>query len=70
MFGVIKQALIGLLATIHHASSYAKWISLNNQPSITQPTLINLHPNESKQGLRYYSFAVNLDRYAEIRLKI
>ena len=67
MFGVIKQALIGLLATIRHASSYAKWISLNNQPSITQLTLINLHPNESKQGLRYYPFTVNLDRYVKIR---
>ena len=29
---------------------------------MTQPTLINLHPNDHSQGLRYYSFAVNLDR--------
>ena len=27
-----------------------------------QPTLINLHPNEYSQELRYYLFAVNLDR--------
>ena len=27
-----------------------------------QPTLINLHPNEYIQGLRYYPCAVNLDR--------
>ena len=27
-----------------------------------QLTLINLNPNEYTQGLRYYSFAVNLDR--------
>ena len=26
-----------------------------------QPNLINLHPNEYGQGLRYYPFAVNLD---------
>ena len=30
---------------------------------MTHPTLINLHPNEYSQGLRYYPFAVNLDRY-------
>ena len=29
---------------------------------MTHPTLINLHPNEYSQGLRYYPFAVNLDR--------
>ena len=29
---------------------------------MTQPTLINLHPNEYTQGLRYYPFAVNLGK--------
>ena len=29
---------------------------------MTQPTLINLHPNEFNQGLRYYPLLVNLDR--------
>ena len=29
---------------------------------MTQPTLINLHANKYSQGLRYYLFAVNLDR--------
>ena len=29
---------------------------------MTQPTLINLHPNEYSQGLLYYPLAVNLDR--------
>ena len=28
---------------------------------MTQPTLINLHPNECDQGLFYYPFAVNFD---------
>ena len=28
----------------------------------TQPSLINLHPNEYSQGLRYYLLADNLDR--------
>ena len=30
-----------------------------------QPTLNNLYPNEYGQGLRYYQFAVNLDRCIE-----
>ena len=37
-------------------------ISLDNQQCMTQPTLINLHPNECTQGLLYYPFAVNLNR--------
>ena len=30
---------------------------------MTQPTFINLHPNEYSQELHYYPFAVKLDRY-------
>ena len=30
---------------------------------MTQPTLINLIPDKCSRGLRYYPFAVNLDRY-------
>ena len=29
---------------------------------MTQPTLLNLHPNEYRQELHYYPFAVKLDR--------
>ena len=29
---------------------------------MTQPTLIDLHPNECSQGFHYYPFAVKLDR--------
>ena len=29
---------------------------------MNQPTLTNLHPNESIQGLRHYLFAVHLNR--------
>ena len=32
---------------------------------MTQPTLINFHPNEYSQELHYYPFAVKLDRCAE-----
>ena len=35
---------------------------LSNQKCITQPTLINLHPNEKSQQFPYYPFAVKLDR--------
>ena len=30
---------------------------------MTQPTLINLHPNEYSKEFHYYPFAVKLDRY-------
>ena len=31
---------------------------------MTQPTLINLHPNEYSQELHCYPFAVNLERFS------
>ena len=68
MFGLIKKVFIGLLNFIKSLSSivntpdHVKCISLNNQQCMTQPTLINSHPNEYIEGLRYYPFAVNLDR--------
>ena len=37
-------------------------MSLTNQKCLAQPALINLHPNKYGQELRYYPFAVNLDR--------
>ena len=51
-----------LLTSIVNASNHTKRVSLSNQQCSTQPTLINLQPNEYTQGLRYYPFAVNLDR--------
>ena len=53
---------IGLIASIVNASNHTKCISLKNQQYMIQTTLINLHANESGQGLYYYQFAVNLDR--------
>ena len=32
---------------------------------MTQPTLINLYPNEYSQEFRYCPFVVKLDRYVE-----
>ena len=62
MCGFIKKIFIRLLTSIVNVSNHAKCVSLSNQKCLTQPTLINLHPNEYTQGLYYYLFAVNLDR--------
>ena len=45
-----------------NASSFTKCITLNNQPCMTRPTLIDLNPNKYNQGLCCYPFMVNLDR--------
>ena len=50
------------LTSIVNAFYHTKCISLNNQQCMTQPTHINLHPNEYIQGLHYHPFVVNLDR--------
>ena len=62
MFGSIKKIFIGLLTGLANGSNHKKCVSLNNQKCTTQPTLINLHPNEYSQEFHYYPFAVNLDR--------
>ena len=38
-----------LLVSILNASNHTKCISLSNEKFMTQPTLINLHPNEYSQ---------------------
>ena len=63
MFGFIKKIFIGLLTSKVNASNHRICVSLSNLKCMTQPILINLHRNEYTQGLRYYSFAINLDRY-------
>ena len=63
MCGLIKKMLIGLLASLVNASIHTKCVSLSNQQCTTQPTFINLSPNEYTQELRYRLFAVNLDRF-------
>ena len=71
MFGLIKEVFIGLLsfsrslARIVNAPYHIKCVSLNSQQCMNQPTLINLHPNEYIEGLRYYPFSFNLDRCLE-----
>ena len=53
---------IGSLTSIVSASSHAKCVSLSNQNAWLN--LLNLHPNEYNQELRYYLFTVTLDRCA------
>ena len=62
IFGLINKLFIGLLTDIVSASSYTKCVPLNNQKCMTQPSLINLHPNEYSQEFYYYPFSVKLDR--------
>ena len=47
--GWIKKIFNGLLTSIVSVSSHKKYVSLNIQECIIQPTLINLHPNECSQ---------------------
>ena len=49
---------IVLLANIVNVSNHTKRVLLSNQKCITQPTLINLHPNEDSQEFQYYPFTV------------
>ena len=53
---------IGLLTSIERCPNHTKCMFLSNQKFMTQPTLINLHPNKYSQELHYYPFAVKLDR--------
>ena len=60
--GLLKKIFTGLLTGQFNASSHTICVFLTNQKRRIQPITINLHPNEFIQGLRYYSFAVKLDR--------
>ena len=62
MFKSLKKIFIGSLTSIVNSSKHTKYGSLSNQKWATQPTLINLHPDEYTQGLRFQPFAANLNR--------
>ena len=53
---------IGLVIGIVNAWNHTNYVSLRNQKCMTQPTLINLRPNEYSQKFHYYPLAVKLDR--------
>ena len=58
MFKFIKNILIRFSTYLVNAFDHTKCASLIE----FEPALISLHPNEYTKGLRYYQFAVNLDR--------
>ena len=58
----MKKLFIVLMINIVNACNHTRCLSLSNQKSIIQPTLINLHPNEFSQEFRYYPFVVKLVR--------
>ena len=68
MFGLGKKLFIALLivseSTVSMAndSNFITCISLNNHQCMAQLTLINLNPNQYRQGLHCYPFAGDLDR--------
>ena len=62
MVGLIKKMFMGLLISKVNASDLSKCVSLSNQKCMTQPTLINLYPNEYSQEFHYYPSAVKKDR--------
>ena len=57
------KIFIGLLTGLVNRSNHTKCVLLSNQKCITQPTLINLHPNEYVHEFHYYPYAIKLDRY-------
>ena len=62
MSGIIEQIFIVLLSIIVNDLSHTKCVPLSNQNCEIQPTPINLHPNEYRQELHYYPFAIKFDR--------
>ena len=53
MFGLIKKVFIGLLTGLVNGSNHTKCVSLTNQISMIQTTLIDLHPNKYSQEFHY-----------------
>lgn len=64
MFKFIKQAFIVLLR--FSGSLDTKCISLDNEPCLVRPTLIDLNSNAHNQRLCHYPFMVSLDRCDEV----
>ena len=62
MFRLILKIFVMLLSSIVTTSNHTKCVSWSNEKCMTQPTLINLHPNEYSQEFHYYPFTVKLDK--------
>ena len=66
MFGLIKKIFIGFLTGLVNGSNHTECVLLSNQRCMTQPILINLHPNEYSHEFHYYPFVVKLDDVMEV----
>ena len=62
MLGLIKKIFIGLLTGRVNGSNHTKCVSLSNQKCMTQPILINLHPNEYSQEFHNHPLALKLHK--------
>ena len=60
---MIILLILGILSIFKHSYAYnhTKCVSLSNQKSKIQTSLINLHSNEYSQDFHYYSCAIKLD---------
>ena len=57
-----------LLSSVVSAANHTKCVSLSYQKCMTQPTLINLHPNKHSKKLHYNPFVVNLVSALEVAI--
>ena len=57
-----KSSFSRSLASVANVSNFTTCVSLNQQPCITRPTIINLNPDEHNQGFCYYTFMIKLDK--------
>ena len=60
LFGLIKKIFIALWTGLDNAWNLTKCVSLSNQKCMTQPSFINLHPNEYCQELTLLSICCKL----------
>ena len=67
MFGLVKKLFIVLLTGIVNGSNHTKYLALTNQKCTTQPTLINLYPNNTVRNFpnktEYLNLRVLIWRY-------
>ena len=59
MFVVILKIFVVLLSNIVNGSNRTKCVSLNNEKCMIQPTLVNLHPNETVKNFATIPFKLN-----------
>ena len=59
MLRLINKMFIVLLSNLVNGSNHTKCVSLSNQKSMTQPTIIHLHPNEKVKNFTIIHLLLN-----------